>query len=78
MLNFLLVGQFLADGKLLVVSKHIVDSNLFYAGKCLLDTKCLASIKILQIWHIWHIWQPMKNSNEIAVEIPFRSVWMSL
>ena len=39
----------LADGKLLVVSKKIVDINHFSVGKCLLDTKCLASMKILQI-----------------------------
>ena len=45
----LLVGQFLADGKLLVVSKHLVDSNFLSVGKCLLYTKCLTSIKIIPI-----------------------------
>ena len=55
--KLLLVGQFLADGKLLVVRKHLADSSsLFSVGKCLLDTKCLASIKIWHIWHNCHIW----------------------
>ena len=48
-IKLLLVGQLLADSKLLVVSKHIVDSNLFPVSKCLVDTKCLLSIKIVQI-----------------------------
>ena len=48
----LLVGQLLADSKLLVVTKHLVDSNLFPVGKCLVDAKCLVSIQIVQILHI--------------------------
>ena len=53
-MKLLLLGQLLADSKLLLVMKHLVDSNLFPDGKCLVDrsTKCLVSIQIVQILHI--------------------------
>ena len=64
MLNF--TSKLFADSKLLAVSKPLVDNNLFPVGKHLVNTKCLVSIKIVNIWHNWHIchiWQLTKNWN---------------
>ena len=48
--RLLVAYKLLSDGKLgklLVVSKHLVDTNLFSVGKHLIDFIHLASIKIL-------------------------------
>ena len=41
-------GQ-VSDGKALVVSKHLVDTNLFSFDKLLLDARQVASMKMLTV-----------------------------